>query len=118
MTKHLSIEEVLCSLTKIRKHPVNKYPEEIWTAISNLTNKYPLEKISKKLKMNLRYLQKKMNKIKGSNNTSITFTEVPTKSILSENIMIELTSGDLKAKIQGPVSCLNCIYELFGSKLA
>ena len=116
MSQQLSIETILDRLTKIRKEPINKYPQEIWNDINKLSKIYSLERISKDLKIDLRYLKKKMMAKKDKISAKINFIEVPIKNVLPENIIIELKSKDLIAKIQGPLSCINCICELFGRK--
>ena len=117
MTEPISMKKVFKLLTQYRKNPsTNRFPKEIWDAISQLAERYPLKKIAKELRLHQGHLRKKILTKKENAQSAINFVEVPIKTMIPETIIIEISSGNLKAKIQGPLSCLSCLDKVFGGR--
>ena len=115
-TQLTTIEEIRTALHKLRQDPntKRKFPQELWSSIIQLTKIYPLEDVCRQIDINPVYLKRK---IQQSKEKTIEFREITFSTSLtpSNAITIELNSHDgLKAKIQGPISCLDCLYKLFG----
>jgi len=116
MKTHLNtIEEIRSTLTKLRKDPNTKrrFPKFLWDSIIRLTKVYPLEDICCQTNIHPAYLKHKIRQFKKE---PLEFREVTFSSLPSpKEITIELSSPDgLKAVIRGPISCLDCLYPLFG----
>jgi hypothetical protein len=115
-TTLLSIEEIRSTLTRLRENPNTRrnFPRELWDSIIQLTKIHSIEEVCSQLKINPLYLKRKIDQLKEK---TLEFREISIQSPLttSESVSIELsaTSG-LKAKIQGPISCLNYLQKLFG----
>lgn len=110
------IEEIQSTLTQLRQDPKTKrrFPQELWNTIIQLTKIYPLEELCRQLHLNPIYLKDKIRESKGQ---ALEFREIlmPVSQPVSETVTIELsTSSGLKAKIQGPIGCINNLYKLFG----
>ena len=112
-TKLFSLEEIQSALTYLRQDPdtKHKFPRELWDSIINLTKTIPFEEVCHLLHINPIYLKRKMLRLQ---KTSLEFHEVSIANPLQEIVMIELFGrAGLKAKIHGPVSCLNYLHQLF-----
>lgn len=115
--RDLSIEEILATLTRLRENPNSRrhFPRELWNSIIQLTKSHTVKEISTRLQINPVYLKQKINQFKEQ---TMEFREVFIQNSLttSENVVVELSDvkSGLKAKIQGPISCLNFLQKLFG----
>jgi hypothetical protein len=107
------IEEIRATLTHLRQNPATKkkFPSETWDAIIQLTKSYSHEEICQRLRLNPCLLRRKMQQ----RTTSMEFREIPLTNISSESVVIELIAKNgMQAKIQGPLSCLNCLQQILG----
>jgi len=115
-TTHLmQIEEIRSTLTRLRQNPKTqrKFPRELWDSIIQLTKICPIEELCRQLHINPVYLK---DKIRDSKGQALEFREIsmPGWQPVSETVTIELsTSSGLKARIQGPIACINNLYKLF-----
>lgn len=111
-----SLEEIHSTLTHLRQKSTTrqKFPKELWEAIIRLIQIHPIEKICERLKISPAYLKRKIRQSQAS--PIIDFQEISRHlhGAHSDTIVIELSlDSGLKAKIQGPLSCLNCLHSLF-----
>lgn len=105
------IEEIRTILELLRQNPRTKkrFPSETWDAIIQLTKTYSHEEINQRLQLAPGLLKRKI----GQRTASLEFHEIPLNNISSETVTIELISKNgIQAKIQGPLSCLNCLQQL------
>lgn len=105
------IEEIRLTLVHLRQNPTTKkkFPSETWDAIIQLTKNYSHEEVCQRLQLNPCLLRRKIRQ----RTTSMEFHEIPLKNIPQEAITIELISKNgIRAKIQGPLLCLNCLQQL------
>lgn len=113
-SKVVSLEEIHSSLMRSRQDPATrrKFPKELWESIIRLTEIHSIEKICRYLKINPAYLRTKIRRQQEP--TFPEFREISIKDSCTEVIVIELSSDSgLRARIQGPPSCLNCLKPLF-----
>lgn len=99
-------------LRQARLNPAQKreFPKQLWEDIYSLSRKIPIEILSKELKLTQSFLRKKIQE--GCNSESPKFKEVflePEK----KNIVIEISRGALKARIEGPIYCIDSLKSLF-----
>lgn len=110
----ITIEEVQSTLAQLRQDPNTRrrFPKQLWDSIIQLTKIYPFEDICRQLNINPVYLKRKIQPI-----IPLEFQECTVSTPLPSinTVTIELSSNlGLKAVIQGPMSCLDCLYRLFG----
>lgn len=113
----MSLEEVLSTLISLRQDAMTRrrFPKALWEAIIRLTKTHPLNEICQHLQINPIYLKRKM--LQAQRSEPLDFHEVTVHNVPSDTIVIELDShSGLKARIQGPISCLSCLNQLFGGK--
>jgi hypothetical protein len=114
--KNDSIQELQAALSQLRQDPKTqrKFPRELWEAVIHLTKTHSIKEISHCLRIHPGYLKRKVEQ---SQKQSLEFREViiPSSFVPSTDLVtIEITSPTgLKAKIQGPISCTNCLQRLF-----
>src|SRR3974390_2958246 len=113
-TQLTTLEEIQSTLDQLRQDPNTKrrFPKKIWDAIIQLTNTYPIQDICRQLNINPVYLKHKIQQTDVLEFHEVAFpTPLPSINIVT----IELSSNSgLKAMIQGPVACLDCLHKLFG----
>ena len=115
-TNLITIEDLRSTLIQLRQNPKTKrkFPREVWDSILQLAKTYSVEELCCQLHINLVYLKEK---IRDSKQQVLEFREIPmpkSQPVL-DTVTIELsTPSGLKAKIQGPVACMNNLYKLFG----
>jgi hypothetical protein len=105
------IEEVRKTLELLRQNPTTKkrFPFETWDAIIQLTKTHSHEEICRRLQLAPGLLKRKI----GQRMASMEFHEISLNNISAEIVTIELISKNgIQAKIQGPLSCLNCLQQL------
>lgn len=105
------IEEIRTTLVLLRQNPTTKrrFPSETWDAIIQLTKAYSHEEICQRLQISSALLKRKIRQRKAP----MEFHEVSLKTISPEIVTIELISQNgIQAKIQGSLSCLNCLQQL------
>ena len=105
------IEEVRKTLVLLRQNPTTKkrFPSETWDAIIQLTKTHSHEEICRRLQLAPALLKRKI----GQRTASMDFHEISLNNISAETVTIELISKNgIQAKIQGPLSCLNCLQQL------
>jgi transposase-like protein len=113
---NIQIEEIRSTLIRLRQDPNTKrrFPREFWDSIIQLTKSYPIKEICRQLQINPAYLKDKMRE---SKEEFLEFREITMQGSLplSNTITIELsTTAGLKAKIQGPIACMDSLCKLFG----
>lgn len=111
-----TLEEIQAYLTHLRCDTKSRrrFPIEVWASIIRLTKIYSIEEISKHLEIQPAYLKQKMRQFQES--TEVEFREITylKQKVHSSSVTIELLAiSGLKATIQGPLSCLNCLPLLF-----
>lgn len=107
--------EIAIRLAEIRQQAKTKqkFPQELWDAIISLTQSYSIQEVSKRLNINPSYLKRKIRDFLPIR--ELDFSEVPVQNICSGMVSVELFSDSgLRAKIQGPPSCLSYLTTLFG----
>ena len=114
-TKTNSLEEIKDILTSLRQGATSKrkFPKELWDSVIHLTHIHSFEEVCQYLQISPVYLKRKMSQSQKS--TSIDFQEIsmPATSPV-DVVVIELNSNSgLRARIQGPLSCLDNLYILF-----
>jgi hypothetical protein len=105
------IEEVRTTLELLRKNPRTKkrFPSETWDTIIQLTKIHSHEEICQRLQIAPGLLKRKIQQ----RTASMEFHEISLNNISAEIVTIELISKNgIQAKIQGPLSCLNCLQQL------
>lgn len=110
-----TLEKIYVTIVSLRQDARRRFPKDLWKAIINLTKIHSIEKICLRLNISPIYLKRKIQQ--SQEPTQIDFQELPhhTQERDSDVIVIELSSNSgLKARIQGPVSCLSCLKSLFG----
>jgi transposase-like protein len=115
-TLHATVEEIRSTLDQLRQNPQTKrrFPKELWNSIIQLTKNYSLNDICSQLDIHPVYLKQK---IRQTREDKLEFHEVSLAMPVTSNseVKIELSSkSGLKALIQGPTSCLDCLQKLFG----
>lgn len=117
-----TLKEIHATLKTLRENSSSRkrFPQQIWDAIIELTEVLPFQEVCQQLEIQPAYLKRKMQQSQNIPPDTINFQEVSynTHSLnLSDAIVIELIShSGLRAKIQGPSSCLNFLSSLFGGK--
>ena len=114
--KCTSIDDIRSHLDQVRQNPKTrfKFPRELWDSIVQLTKTHSVEELCHLLDIKLSYLKYKVHQSKEQN---LEFRElsVAASQVNLETVIIELSSSKgMKAKIQGPVSCLNYLCKFFG----
>jgi len=107
------IEAVHAILVRLRQNPTTKkkFPSETWDAIIQLTKTHSYKEVCRRLQIHSSLLKSKIRQ----STVSMEFREISLQNIPTESVIIELISKNgMKAKIQGPLSCLNCLQQLLG----
>jgi hypothetical protein len=110
-----TLEDVHATLTSLRQEVTGrrKFPKELWNSIIRLTKIYSVAEVCRHLEINPAYLKRKIHQSQQS--PSLDFEEISIQSPNLDIVVIELNSNSgLRAKIQGPVSCLGYLQSLFG----
>lgn len=113
-----TLEEIHAALKILRERPGSRrrFPKQLWDSILELAKIYPHKEICRQLEIHSVYLKRKIQKSHNSPK-GLDFQEVfcePSGGHLVDAVVIELTSkSGLKAKIQGPSSCLSYLSSLF-----
>lgn len=113
-----TLEEICLALKIMREKPASRrrFPKQLWDAIFELTKIYSHQEICRRLKVQPAYLKQKIQKSQNHSN-DLEFQEIvckPVEGCFTDTVVIELISASgLKAKIQGPSSCLKHLSELF-----
>ena len=107
--------EIETTLIRLRQQTKTRqrFPKEVWDAITQLTRIYSVREVSLRLNISPSYLNRK---IQGSHETSsLDFSEVSSPiQECSNMVYIEITSDSgVRAKIQGHPSCLSFLSTLF-----
>ena len=87
-----------------------KFPKQLWKDICSLSKEIPVDILSKELQLSPSFLKRKIQENYEP--------EVPKfKEVFLEpkesNIVIEISRGGLKAKIEGPICCIDSLKSLF-----
>jgi hypothetical protein len=115
-TLYATVEEIRSTLDQLRQNPQTKrrFPKKLWDSIIQLTKNYSFDDICSQLDINPVYLKRKICQ---ATEDGLEFHEVTFAGPVTSNneVKIELSSrSGLKAMIQGPISCLDCLHKLFG----
>lgn len=105
------IEEIRKTLVLLRQNPTTKkkFPSETWDAIIQLTKSRSHKEICQLLQIAPALLKRKI----GQRTASMEFHEISFRNTSPEVVTIELISKNgIQAKIQGSLSCLNCLQQL------
>lgn len=108
-----SIEDIYTALVRLRQIPATKkrFPTEIWDAIVQLTQTHSHKELCQRLRLAPGLLKRKVQQ----RVTSMEFQEISLCNVPTETITIELIAKNgMRAKIQGPLSCMNCLQQLLG----
>lgn len=108
-----SIEDICAALVRLRQNPSTKkrFPREIWDAIVRLTKTHSHTKLCQRLQLDPGLLKRRVKQ----RMASMEFHEISIQNISQESVVIELIAKNgMQAKIQGPLSCLNCLQQLLG----
>ena len=110
-----SLETVRDRLAKVRSDPSykNKFPKELWNDIFSLVKDYSFDLVSRELNLGRRFLARKIEESLPKKTSKPEFREVTFKPPSNDQVIIEMTRSDLKARIEGPVSCINSLISLF-----
>jgi len=113
--KIITLEKIQSTLEALRQDPHGKprIPRALWASIIQQTKIHPLKEVCRRLQISPAYLKRK---IKSSQESALEFHEVVMSAaqLTSDIVTIELRAADgLQAKIQGPLSSLNCLTQLF-----
>ena len=139
-SQSVSLEHVREEISRARSNPSfkNKFPKKLWDDIFSLIKIYSSNVVCEELNLCKYFLAKKIRKTQavrkkeqlGENShmprQDDTSRSLPKKPVFREipfeplpnhdRIVIELTQLDLKAKIEGPSSCLDSLIPLFRGK--
>lgn len=87
-----------------------RFPKQLWKDICSLSREIPVEILSKELELNPGFLKKKIQESYKPEVPKFkeVFLEPPER-----HIVIEISRGDLKAKIEGPLCCIDSLKLLF-----
>lgn len=108
-----SIEDICAALVSLRQNPSTKkrFPREIWDAIVRLTKTHSQMELCQKLQLDPCLLKRRVKQ----RIASMEFHEISIQNIPQETVIIELIAKNgMQAKIQGPLSCLNCLQQILG----
>ena len=116
-----TLEEVQDALKTMRRNPSfrNRFPKQIWNSIISLTKVIPFQEVCQQLEIQPSYLKRKIQRSQNTPSNALDFQEVfcGAQDRGQETVVIELMSNSgLRARIQGPSTCLNCLSSLFGGK--
>jgi len=111
-----TLEEIHATLIQLRQEArtQRRFPQKLWEAIIRLTQVHSIETICLHLNISPAYLKRKIRQTQES--PSINFQEIShsIQGAGSDITVVELSSNSgLRARIQGPLSCLNCLHSLF-----
>lgn len=115
-----TLEEIHAALKTLRERPRSRrrFPKQLWDSILELTKIHSHQKICRQLEIHPAYLKRKIQKAQNISPNNLDFQEIfcePQSRNLDDAVIVELTSNSgLKAKIQGPSSCLSYLSSLFG----
>ena len=107
-----SLEAVAIRLNEIRKNPKYKknFPKSIWREIFELIRKLSLSKVCSHLHLDQGYVLKKLgDQSLPINANKPKFQEVFISPQEEEKVVIELFHSDLRARIEGPISCVRVL---------
>ena len=91
-----------------------RYPKEFWEGIAQLAKGKPLQDICRQFHLTFPYVKRKLTKLQPTATfATLDFCELSLDRG-ARTVIIELESGKLKAKIQGPVSCIEQLAVFFG----
>lgn len=117
-----TLEEIHTTLKILRGNPSfrNRFPKQLWDTIIELTKVIPFQEVCRQLKIQPAYLKRKIQQSQNIPSNTVDFHEISygiQDSHLADAVVIELISDSgLRARIQGPSTCLNCLSSLFGGK--
>lgn len=107
-----ALDQLAATLQELRQNPITRrrYPKTFWESVSQLAKSRPLNEICQRLGLHSDYVK---NKIGQSQLAHFDFREVSFSHDLASTVTIELSNGDVKARIQGPVSVIDHLCVLF-----
>ncbi len=117
-----TLEEIHTTLKTLRGSPSfrNRFPKKLWDSIIELTKVLPFQELCRQLEIQPAYLKRKMQQSQNIPLDTIDFQEISygiQGTHFTDVVVIELISDSgLRARIQGPSTCLNCLSSLFGGK--
>jgi len=117
-----TLEEIQTILKNLRgtSGSRDRLPKQLWDSIIELTKAHPLKEVCRQLEIQPTYLKRKIQQSRKPPLDTVDFQEVycgTRDAYFTDAVVIELMSDSgLRAKIQGPSTCLNCLSSLFGGK--
>jgi len=130
-----SIENVRDRLTQARNNPKRRrnFPKDLWRDIFSLIREYSFTEICQKLELSPYLVANKIGEKPSKDENSVgcrkntPYSEPPLKTEKEvafrevfcspppppTNIVIEISRLDLRARIEGPISCLDALKGLF-----
>ena len=87
-----------------------RFPKQLWKDIYSLSREIPVEILSKELQLNPSFLKRKIQENYEPEDPEFkeVFLEPP-----ETHIVIEISRGELKARIEGPLCCIDSLKSLF-----
>jgi hypothetical protein len=110
----VSFDEVRSTLACLRlgRNTKRRFPREVWHSIFQLTKIHSFETVCHELQIHPVYLKRKMAQLQEE--PALAFQEVCFPQRPFDSIVIELNSNSgVRAKVHGPVVCLEYLYKLF-----
>lgn len=111
-----ALEQIRSTLLSLREGSNRRraFPREVWESIIELTKTHSVEEVCRQLRIHPPYLRCKMREFAHPN---LEFREISLEDSPADFISIELRTGSgLKAKIEGPLSSLKCLHQVFGGQ--
>ncbi len=110
-----SLEAVASKLNGVRQNSKYKrnFPKSLWEDIFGLIKEFSLSKVCSQLNLNRGYVLKKL---RGQSSLikpqELKFQKVFISPQQEETVVIELFHSDLRARIEGPISCVRALKDL------
>ena len=110
-----TLEAVAIKLNEVRQNSKYKrnFPKSLWEDIFRLIKEFSLSKVCNQLNLDQGYVLKKL----GSQSPLIKPKELKFQEVFippqqEETVVIELFHSDLRARIEGPISCVRVLKDL------
>lgn len=112
-----SIENVCERLIEARNNPSfrKNFPRDLWNDIFSLVKQYSFNTVCEKLNLSPALLSRKIAERSSSqlNFKEVTLSHSEQFSQTDDQVVVEVSKADIKARIEGPVSCLSFLSSIF-----